>query len=118
MINCGTDIVEIKRFNKLLLKYGNIDENNKFLKRIFTIKELVFFKSKNFHIQTIAGRFSAKESVIKAISLYYKISTYKDIEILNDIPKVYLKKAYKLDNISVSISHETNYAISFCIVSK
>lgn len=116
MLSCGTDIVNIDRFNKVIFKHGSIDRNNMFLKRIFTSKELDFLSTKNFKLETIAGRFSAKEAVIKAINCICKISTFKDIEILESVPKVYFKNKINFKSISVSISHEKTYALSFCIV--
>jgi len=116
MIYCGNDIVNIDRFKSIVLKYGKIDNSNKFLNRIFSNDELVFLKTKNFNINTLAGRFSAKEAVIKALNTIYKISTLKEIQILNDIPVVKLDKVLNIKNITISISHDANFAISLCIV--
>lgn len=116
MLSCGTDIVSIGRIKKTLLKHGDINSKNKFLNRVFTKNEISFFKTRNFNNETIAGRFAAKEAVIKALSQKVKISILKDIEILEAIPKVVLKENFNLKNISVSISHEHSYAISFCIL--
>lgn len=115
MISNGIDIVNINRFDKIVNKYGKVNLKNKFLLRIFTINELSYLISRNAKINTIAARFSAKEACIKAYNPIYKITNLHDLEILEDIPLVKLnKKLHK--NISISISHEKDYAISSCVV--
>jgi len=116
-INIGTDIVENKRIEK------NI-QNYKFINRILNEKELELFKNiKNLRrrVEFLAGRFSAKESITKALN--YK-PNFNEIYIKDTIVEISLsmqkviEEKLKLNNllINVSISHERNYTISFCIV--
>lgn len=112
----GIDIVEIERIEKLILS------NKKFLTRIFTENEIKYFKSKKFKYQTIAGNFSAKEAISKALGSGIRDFSFKDIEILRDelgcpYVKVYnnLEKILydrKIEEIKVSISHSENYAVA------
>lgn len=112
----GIDIEKIHRFDhKEYLK------NNIFLKKIFTQKELDYCFSKNNPPTHLAGRYAAKEAIVKALSpISNEILTYDQIEILNNlngIPKVSISndKLNKL-KIKVSISHNNDDAIAMAIV--
>lgn len=115
----GIDIVKISRFQKML--NGN-------LSKIFTDYEIEYIKSKGVNsIQTVAGLFACKESVLKALGLGIFSSQLflKDIEIRhkNGKPQVEItpKLFHYINNlglcdIKVSISHDGDYAISECII--
>lgn len=112
----GVDIVSVKRIKKASLK-----EN--FLKKVFTQKELNFINTKSS--QSIAGRFAAKEAIMKCIGRGMDYIAFTDIEILNDEygkPYVILSKDAKkyaddkkINDIDISISHEEDYAIAFAV---
>lgn len=112
----GVDIVNVKRIKKASLKES-------FLKKIFTKKELESINLKS--PQTIAGRFAAKEAVMKCIGRGIDFIAFTDIEILNDEygkPYVTLSKNAKeyaddkkIKEIDVSISHEEEYAVAFAV---
>ncbi|MCX8095765.1 MAG: holo-ACP synthase [Caldisericia bacterium] len=111
IIGIGIDIINIKRFEKV------IKNNPEILKRIFTENELNLFKNyKNSYLH-LAGRFSLKEAIIKAGKNYLKIKSFKDIEILkdNDNKPILIKPQ---GNISISISHDGDYVISIAIIEK
>ena len=61
-INIGVDIEDVKRFQKL-----NLVSDKTFLGKIFTKNELVYCFSKKNKAEHLAGRFSAKESILKAL---------------------------------------------------
>lgn len=117
MISNGIDIVDISRFDKLKL-------NSDFMNKIFREEELNYIKDHNNKSETIAGLFSAKEAFLKALKI--SITTYdlKDIEIKHDTkgaPYIVLHNTIsnlELKSISLSISHDGNYAISSCIILK
>ncbi|MGB9694789.1 MAG: holo-ACP synthase [Caldisericaceae bacterium] len=101
----GVDIVSVKRISNLLELYGE-----RFLLRVFTEREILYAKSKNSYVQTLAGKFAAKESVIK---LSGKFIPFQKIEILNNdkgIPCVVGN-----DNIMISISHEREFAVAVAV---
>lgn len=103
IIGVGCDIVEISRIS---LEIGE---------RILTDleKKLCEDFSENRKLEFIAGRFCAKEAIVKALNKKVLLS---DIEVLYKDDKPYCKfEDYK---ISVSISHEKNYAIAFAICEK
>ena len=107
----GTDIVEVDRINKLLLKSSELFKN-----KIFTNLEQNYCDSKSTPSIHYAGRFAAKESIIKAVksSGYYNPIPFKDIEILpsnSGAPIVDLHFILEGES-KVSISHTKSYAIA------
>ena len=105
----GTDIVEVDRINKLLLKSAELFKN-----RVFTTLEQKYCDSKSSPSIHYAGRFAAKESIIKAVksSGYKNPIPFKDIEILpsdSGAPLVSLHFILKCE-CKVSISHTESYA--------
>ena len=120
ILGIGVDIVEIDRIKDA------IDKNDKFLDRLFTDKEIEYFKSKNLKIETIAGNFSAKEAISKSIGTGVRNFKFRDIEVVRDslgkpIVKTYnnLRKIcidYNVLEKKVSISHSEKYAVANAIV--
>ncbi len=116
----GIDIIEIERIKKA------INKNNKFLERIYTEKEVEYFKQKDYKAQTIAGNFAAKEAISKAFGTGIRGFNFKDIEILRNSlgkPVVTLynelyEKSEKLEinEILLSISHSKDYAVANAII--
>ena len=105
----GTDIVEVDRINKLILRSGELFKN-----RVFTTLEQKYCDGKSSPSIHYAGRFAAKESIIKAVksSGYKNPIPFKDIEILpsnTGVPIVDLH--FKLEyECKVSISHTESHA--------
>ena len=117
----GTDIVSISRFQKAMEK-----NTKSFLEMIFTDHEIAStIKKKNRAIH-LAGKFAAKESVLKAFGkgLGEGISL-KEIEIDNSRtgkPEVHLHgkglelaKKMEIKNIHITISHEKQFAVAFIL---
>ena len=112
----GIDIVLVSRVEKIL-KSKNKD---RFLNKIFSDKEISNSENKYNQSQYFSGRFAAKEAIKKALSSYNKnsIPTFKSLEILsadNGKPYVSIKSKQQSD-IDISIAHDGNYAIAFCVV--
>lgn len=116
-ITCGTDIIEVERIKNAIENKGD-----KFLKEIYTEKEIKYCESKNvMKFESYAARFAGKEAVLKAISNFldskYDIN-WLDIEILNDKqgrPYVILNSDKIKAEIDISLSHIKEYAIANCI---
>ena len=107
----GTDIVEVDRINKLLQRTGELFKN-----KVFTTLEKNYCDSKSSPAIHFAGRFAAKESIIKAIksSGYKNPIPFKDIEILpsnSGVPIVDLHFELECD-CKVSISHTESHAVA------
>ncbi len=119
-VTCGIDIIEIERIKESIERTGE-----KFLKRVFTDKEIEYCESKkNQKYQHYAGRFAAKEATFKAISpeLDYKYSVcWKDFEVVNDEqgrPKINILNMNidKIESIDISISHCKLYATANVVI--
>ena len=110
ILGIGNDIVEIERIEKAI-------SNEKFIKRVYTEKEIEIIEKKGSKAASYAGRFSAKEAISKALGTGVRDFNLTDIEILNDElgkPYVVLKNELKgrmVDmRIEISISHSKEYA--------
>jgi holo-[acyl-carrier protein] synthase len=120
IVGVGVDIVEIRRITEA------IERNNNFLEKLFTDKEMEYFKSKKMRAEYVAGRFAAKEAVAKALGTGIRGFGFKDIEIdRNELgkPLVVLKDKARLIaeeygnyNIHVSISHGEDSAVAYAVL--
>lgn len=105
----GIDIVEIERLVRILHKYGD-----KFLKRIFSKREIELYDRHKRRASFLAGRFAAKEAVIKAFGRYI---SWDRIEILGE-EKPYANIEGKTEiPLMLSISHTKTLAVAVAIVS-
>ena len=105
----GTDIVEVYRINELILRSGESFKN-----RVFTTLEQNYCDSKSSPSIHYAGRFAAKESIIKAVksSGYKNPISFKDVEILSsDSGAPIVDLHFVLEGeCKVSISHTESHA--------
>lgn len=110
ILGIGIDIESIERFKKSYT-------NKRFLDLIFTQKEIEYCKRKKEAYISFAGKFCAKEAVIKA---YDKEIPIKNIEILNlKSGKIKVFINGKINNsLHCSISHTKDYAVAFVIIEK
>ena len=111
MIVTGTDLIEIDRITNTLETYGE-----RFLKRIYTKHEIDFCNGK---ANSLAGRFAAKEAVMKALksSGYTKPIPFKAIDIRSgDHGEPIIVLDLDCDGkCKVSISHTNTHAIASAI---
>lgn len=115
----GIDIIEIDRIKEA------IDRNRKIISRVFTPSEIRYFEERKYNIDTIAGYFTAKEAVLKAVGTGLAGFKWKDIEIYkNGAGKPCIRlfnnlykycKDKKIDDILISISHSRYYAVAHAI---
>lgn len=115
-ICCGVDIIEVERIREDIDNIGD-----KFLKRVFTDKEIEYCEGKNVQkYQHYAGRFAAKEAALKAVSKYlgnkYSVS-WRDFEVINDKQGRPILNLFNIDtnaiqSIDISISHCKLYAVA------
>ena len=116
ILDIGIDIIEIERIKEA------INNNARFLNKIFTDDEIKYFESKGFKHESIAGNFAAKEAISKAIGRGIRDFNFKDIEVLrNELGKPIVKTYnnlqqicidYNVLEIKVSISHCKEYAVA------
>ena len=110
----GTDLVDIDRIKISIEKY-----QTKFLDRVFSAEEQEYCQSKSNPAIHYAGRFAAKEAVIKSIksSGFDKHIELRSISIINNAdgsPHVDLDIKYN-GLVKVSISHTETHAIAFAL---
>jgi holo-[acyl-carrier protein] synthase len=117
----GIDLVDFGRIEQMLEKHGN-----RFLNRIFTDKELQYAESVKNNIEKLSGRFACKEAVLKMLGTGWRGKiAWTDIEITNNPmgrPEVNLKgevqkiaEKMRIDQISISITHTSNFAIASAV---
>ena len=110
----GNDLVEVSRILSSINKIGQ-----RFLDRIYTESEQDYCQSKGIPQIHYAGRFAAKEAVMKALksSGFQKAISFKSIEIRsgnNGEPIVALHFPCN-GQCRVSISHTSDHAIASAI---
>ena len=119
IIGIGTDIIEINRIEKVIMRTSS------FLEKSFTYNEIEYFKLNGFKGNVIAGNFAAKEAISKALGTGFRGFGLKDIEVLRDeLGKPVVNLSYKiyktLDikefNMHVSISHSKENAIAYAVM--
>ena len=114
----GNDIIEIDRIRKTIEKHGA-----HFYQKIFTEEELEYCLAHKDSALPLAGRFSAKEAIAKALGTGFgKSVSFQDIEILNDElgrPIVEfsdtLNEEFNFPHILISISHCKEYATAIAL---
>ena len=122
IIGSGLDIVEVKRIDKAVRKWGD-----DFLKKVFTAREIRYASSRRHAHQHLAARFATKEAVLKAFGGgWTRTLPLKDVEVINDKngkPEIRLHREakeisarMKVANILVSISHTRDHAIANAIL--
>jgi holo-[acyl-carrier protein] synthase len=117
----GIDMVDCARLRGAVKRHGE-----KFLRRVFTSVELEYSLSKKRRMEHLAGRFAAKEAVLKALGTGWRGGiNWTDIEIRNaPSGQPYVKLSGKcrqiaeelgLSAIVVSISHIDTHAIASAV---
>lgn len=121
ILGLGNDIIEIERIRDSIKEHGN-----RFLERLFTLKEQSYALKHEDSATHFAGRFAAKEAISKAFGVGVgEQLSWKDIEIINDDkgrPQVTfsdrLKSSFNNPKVLLSISHCKHYASAVAIWTK
>ena len=124
----GTDICDIRRIRAALERRGE-----RFAQTVLGDAELAVYHERRSRwpdraVRYLATRFSAKEAFSKAIGLgIHRPMTWRHCEILNSAsgqPHVVLRHdlaqwfAARQLQAHITLSDETDYAASFCVVEK
>ncbi len=118
VVGVGTDITAVERIKKL---------ESETIARLLTPREIEYCLRFNPPHERIAGRFAAKEAILKALGTGWSRGlSWQHIEILPDpegAPQVQLteeasKRMLQLGAATclVSISHEREYAVAFALL--
>ena len=117
----GIDLVDCPRIEEMIKRHGE-----RFVNRVFTANEQAYAEKNKNSIEKLAGRFAAKEAILKLIGTGWRGKiAWTDIEVINNPmgqPEITLsgeveKLADKLriKHISVSITHTANFAIASAV---
>ena len=79
MIGIGADIIDIRRIEKTINRFGN-----KFKKRIFTDEEMNKCERRKLSVNCYAKRYAAKEAASKALGTGFRKGVFwRDLEVSN-----------------------------------
>jgi holo-[acyl-carrier protein] synthase len=117
----GTDIVECLRIAQMIERHGEL-----FITRVYTEHEIEYCQSRKQATQHFAGRWAAKEAVLKALGTGWRRGiSWRDVEIRNErsgSPTVALRggardymEQQKISEVLVSISHCRTHATAHAV---
>ncbi len=115
----GIDLIEIERIKKAQNRWGK-----RFLERVYTHGELEYCLRKRYPENSLAGRFAAKEAVMKALGTGLSMGvSWKEIEIINNRrgkPEIIVhgktKKLLGKRKVLISIAHTRENAIAQAVI--
>jgi len=118
IIGLGVDICEIERMERALARHPTLRE------RVFTAEEQAYCDSRARPAESYAGRFAAREAVIKALGGYLG-KRWQDISITrapSGAPAIRLRGNAQLragelgvERILVTFTHERTNAVAFVV---
>jgi holo-[acyl-carrier protein] synthase len=121
IMGIGTDIIECPRIGKMIETHGEL-----FLRRIYTDREIRYCQSRKHAIEHFAGRWAAKEAILKALGTGRSRGiAWTNIEVRNGHdgqPRVLVCGAARetarergIGDILISISHCRTYATAYAL---
>ena len=116
ILGLGTDIVECLRIGRMIEQHGEL-----FLRRVYTDREIRYCQSRKHAIEHFAGRWAAKEAILKALGTGWALGIgWTELEVRNGsagAPRVYICGVAKevaiqkgIGDILLTISHCRSYA--------
>ncbi len=117
----GTDIVECLRIAQMIERHGEL-----FINRVYTPYEIQYCQCRKQSTQHFAGRWAAKEAVLKALGTgWVKGISWRDVEVRNDgggKPSIQLSggaleiaKQLRIRQMLISISHCRSHATAYAL---
>ena len=117
----GIDLVDCPRIEAMIVRHGE-----RFLDRVFTDKEQQYAASNKNKTEKLAGRFAAKEAILKLMGTGWRGKiAWTDIEVVNNnmgVPEVTITGEVKkiaeelgIKQVTVSITHTANFAIASAV---
>ena len=121
VIGIGTDIIECLRIAQMIDRHGEM-----FINRVYTRHEIEYCTQRKAAAQHYAGRWAAKEAVLKALGTgWAKGITWRDIEVHNlpgGKPTVRLAgvarevcEGLQISAMHISISHCRSHATAYAL---
>jgi len=117
----GIDLVDCPRIEDMVKRHGQ-----RFIGKVFTSAEQNYARTNRNQIEKLAGRFAAKEAVLKLLGTGWRGKiAWTEIEIVNNSagqPEVALTGEVRkiadelgIEHISVSITHTANFAVASAV---
>ncbi|MBM4119970.1 MAG: holo-ACP synthase [Nitrospira sp.] len=124
IVGIGLDLVKIDRVRTIADRW-----KARFLDRLYTPTERRACMKKASPYASLAGRFAAKEALLKALGIGWADGVrWRDIEVLNDRsgrPRATVSGRVKtlmtragVTDIQLSLSHDTDYAVAQVVLTK
>ena len=121
ILGTGIDIVECLRIAQMIERHGEL-----FITRVYTDAEIEYCTARKAATQHYAGRWAAKEAVLKALGTGWRRGIgWRDIEIRNDrkgAPTVQLRggardvmESVGIRRMHLSISHCRSFAVAYVL---
>ncbi len=121
ILSHGIDLVEFGRLERMLDKHGQ-----RMLDRVFTAREQADAERVRNRIERLAGRFAAKEAVMKLVGTGWRDGVgWTDVEVVNNAlgqPLVHvsgrigeLAEQKGIEQITISITHTDRFAIASAV---
>ncbi|MDY0166597.1 MAG: holo-ACP synthase [Thermoguttaceae bacterium] len=121
VVGIGTDITECLRIARMIERYGET-----FLRRVYTMGEIQYCQSRKQATQHFAGRWAAKEAVLKALGTGWRPGiAWHDLEIRPEPggrPTVAFRSGARdmveqagISRVLVSISHCRTHAVAYAV---
>lgn len=121
IIGIGTDIIEVDRIENMIEKHGDL-----FIERVYTPAEIEYCAGRKAATQHYAGRWAAKEAVLKAMGTGWAQGIqWTDIEVANEMggkPNIRLAgtarelcEKMRVSEMMISISHCKSHATAYAL---
>jgi len=121
ILGIGTDITECLRIAQMIERHGEL-----FIDRVYTPEETGYCRSRKQATQHFAGRWAAKEAVLKALGTGWRRGiTWHDVEVRNEAggqPVIVLTGGARevarqlgIALVHISISHSRSHAVAFAV---
>ncbi len=121
VLGIGTDITECLRIAQMIERHGEL-----FVGRVYTPAEIEYCRSRKLATQHFAGRWAAKEAVLKALGTGWRRGiSWRDIEVISGPggrPQASLSggagdvaERIGICSVLVSISHCRSHATAFAV---
>ncbi len=121
ILGIGTDIIECLRIAQMIERHGEL-----FINRVYTDHEIEYCSTKKAATQHYAGRWAAKEAVLKALGTgWIRGIAWRDIEVRNTkggAPTIALRGGARevfessgMLSMHISISHCRSHATAYAV---
>jgi holo-[acyl-carrier protein] synthase len=121
VLGLGTDMIEIKRLQESIDRFGD-----RFVERIFTAGEIAYCMRKKNAAESFAARFAAKEAAAKALGtgISHGVS-WKEFEVIREVSgrptlrlsgrAAELAEAMGVRRIQLSLTHSRELALAVVV---